>query len=203
MRYKFLLSCVMVSLLSKAIFAFADPTSASVATPITATSCNASCKSKLVTADVALLQREIEQLKRQIKQLQPDITQAMLDLQIRHARLWFAGESGDWVLAAFQVHGLQDGLDNIVETYPEHAALQPGQLASILPAMMGSTMKNLRTAVDQKNKIEFERAYDSVSTACSGCHMAAGFTFLQVHRPTTPLLDNLSGTMTAATSVSK
>ncbi len=145
------------------------------------------------TPDNAALQREIEQLKRQVKQLQPDITDAMLGLQIRHARLWFAGEAGDWELAAFQVHGLQDGLDGIAETYPEHAALQPERLGDILPAMMGAPMKTLRAAVDNKNKAEFERAFDGVSAACTGCHTVAGFTFLQIHRPKTSLLDNLSG----------
>lgn len=191
MRQKFLLTIAAISFFCAC--AFADSGSALVAVNSKADA----SKPAQATPDNASMQREIEQLKRQIKQLQPDITEAMLGLQIRHARLWFAGEAGDWELAAFQVHGLQDGLDGIVDTYPEHAALQPERLGDILPAMMGAPMKTLRAVVDNKNKAEFERAFDGVSAACTGCHTVAGFTFLQIHRPKMSLLDNLSGTPAA------
>ncbi len=191
MRHEILLMSAAISFFC--VSAFANP----AGEPAAANAKPGTGKPAQATPDNASLQREIEQLKRQVKQLQPDITEAMLGLQIRHARLWFAGESGDWTLAAFQVHGLQDGLEGIVDTYPEHAALQPERLGDILPAMMGAPMKTLRAAVDNKNKAEFERAFDGVSAACTGCHAVAGFTFLQIHRPKTPLLDNLSGTSVA------
>jgi len=194
MRQKFVLISAAVAFCCTSASVFAEPASA----PVAASTKTSAGKPAQAAPDNASLQREIEQLKRQIKQLQPDITEAMLGLQIRHARLWFAGESGDWELAAFQVHGLQDGLDGVVDIYPEHAALQPERLGDILPAMMGAPMKTLRASVDNKNKAEFERAFDGVSVACTGCHTVAGFTFLQVHRPKTSLLDNLSGTPAAA-----
>jgi hypothetical protein len=187
MRQEILLMSVALSFFCAN--AFADPASAAVL----ANSKTGAGTPAQATPDYASLQREIEHLKRQVKQLQPDITEAMLGLQIRHARLWFAGEAGDWELAAFQVHGLKDGLEGIVDIYPEHAALQPERLGDILPAMMGAPMKTLRTAVDNKNKAEFEHAFDGVSAACTGCHTVAGFTFLQIHRPKMSLLDNLSG----------
>jgi hypothetical protein len=49
----------------------------------------------------------------------------------------------------------------------------------------------LRDAIDHGNKTEFEKAYDGLSAACSGCHKAAGNDFLVIQRPTAPILDNL------------
>ena len=141
------------------------------------------------SAEIAALKKEIVELKKSA--YHPELGEQMLQLQIRHARLWFAGEAGNWMLAAFFLQEIKEAFDAIVEQNPEHAIFQPQRLADILPAMTKQPVLALRDAIDHGNKAEFERAFDGLSAACTGCHKTGGADFLVIQRPKTPILDNL------------
>lgn len=140
-------------------------------------------------AEIAALKKELADLKKDA--YHPELGEQMLGLQIRHARLWFAGEAQNWLLAAFELQEIKEAFDAVVEQNPDHAIFQPQRLADILPAMTKQPVTALRDAIDHGNKAEFEKAYDGLSAACSGCHRVAGNDFLVIQRPTAPLLDNL------------
>jgi hypothetical protein len=118
----------------------------------------------------------------------------MLELQIRHARLWQAGEARNWMLAQFQLAELRESLDGVAELNGDHAALQPERLAEVLPQHMGPALSALQQAVDKQDGAAFDAAYDKLSEACSGCHAASDHGFLVIQRPRTPMLDNLRAT---------
>lgn len=141
------------------------------------------------TDEIAALRLKIAELKKSA--YHPELGEQMLGIQIRHARLWFAGEAQNWTLAAFELQELKEAFDAVVEQNPEHATFQPERLADILPAMTKAPVLKLRDAIDHGSKAEFEQAFDGLSAACTGCHRAAGTDFLVIQRPTTPLLDNL------------
>ena len=148
-------------------------------------------------------QREVAALKAEIEALKaakpgaaapaegPELGAQMLELQIRHARLWQAGQARNWVLAQFQLAELRESFSGVVETNGEHAALQPQRLADVLPAMTNPAMDELQAAIDANDGAKFDAAYDSLSAACTGCHQAAAHGFLVIQRPKTPVLDNL------------
>jgi hypothetical protein len=140
-------------------------------------------------AEIAALKKEIAELKKSA--YRPELGEQMLTIQIRHARLWFAGEARHWTLAAFELQEIKEAFDAVVEQNPEHPIFQPQRLADILPAMMKAPVTALRDAIDHADKAEFEKAYDGLSAACTGCHRAAGNDFLVIQRPTAPILDNL------------
>jgi len=140
-------------------------------------------------AELAALKKEIADLKKSA--YHPELGEQMLTLQIRHARLWFAGQAQNWTLAAFELQEIKEALDAVVEQNGEHAVFQPQRLADILPAMTRAPIMGLRDAIDHGSKSEFEKTFDGLSAACSGCHKAAGTDFLVIQRPTAPLLDNL------------
>lgn len=139
--------------------------------------------------EIAALKREIAELRKSA--YHPELGEQMLTLQIRHARLWFAGEAKNWTLAAFELQEIKEAFDAVVEQNPEHAIFQPQRLADILPVMTKDAVLALRDAIDHASKPEFEKAYDGLSAACSRCHKAAGNDFLVIQRPTAPILDNL------------
>ena len=140
-------------------------------------------------AEIQALRRQLDELKK--SSYHPELGEQMLLLQIRHARLWFAGEAGNWNLATFEVQELQEAFDAVVEQNPDNANLQPLRLADVLPAMTRGPIADLRKAVDGKNKAAFEKAFDGLSAACTGCHHVAGNDMLVIQRPKAPLLDNL------------
>jgi hypothetical protein len=140
-------------------------------------------------AEIAALKKEIADLKKSA--YHPELGEQMLGIQIRHARLWYAGEAQNWLLAAFELQELKEAFDAVVEQNPDHAIFQPQRLADILPAMTREPIRVVRDAIDHSSTAEFEKAFDGLSTACTGCHRVAGNDFLVIQRPTTPLLDNL------------
>lgn len=154
------------------------------------------CARLLVAAPAADAADELTALKKEIAELRksayhPELGEQMLGIQIRHARLWFAGEAKNWTLAAFELQEIKEAFDAVVEQNPEHAIFQPQRLADILPAMTKQPVVALRDAIDHGSKAEFEKAFDGLSAACTACHRTAGNDFLVIERPKTPLLDNL------------
>jgi hypothetical protein len=148
------------------------------------------------SAEIAALKKEIAELKKSA--YHPELGEQMLGIQIRHARLWFAGEAQNWNLAAFELQELKEAFDAVVEQNPEHAIFQPQRLADILPAMTKGPITALRDSIDHSSKPEFEKAFDALSAGCTGCHHIAGNDFLVIQRPSTPLLDNLQTAVSPA-----
>jgi len=140
-------------------------------------------------AEIAALKKELAELKKSA--YHPELGEQMLGIQIRHARLWYAGQAQNWTLAAFQLQQIREAFAAVVEHNPDHAIFQPQRLADILPAMTKGPVAALRDAIDHGDKAEFNKAYDGLSIACTGCHRTAGNDFLVIQRPTTPILDNL------------
>lgn len=144
----------------------------------------------------AALINEVAALKAQVAQLQqqhpaPELGQQMLELQIRHDRLWWAGESGNWTLAYFMVGELGEALRGIEQTNGDAPELQPDKLSVVMPSIMNPAIKEVQAALAKQDKAAFAKAYDELSASCNACHRVAGNTFLIMQRPRTRLLDNL------------
>ena len=149
------------------------------------------------SAELAALRAEISTLKsRPAVASAPapatvELGQQMLELQIRHARLWQAAKARNWILTQFQLAELRESLGGVVELNGDHAALQPQRLATVLPAMMDPALEQMQKAVDDQDGAGLDSAFDAVSNACTACHAAAEHGFLVIQRPQSPMLDNL------------
>lgn len=146
--------------------------------------------------DAAALAAEIAALKAQVAALQaqvrgPELGQQMLELQLRHDRLWWAGEAGNWNLAYFMVGELGEALRGIEQSNGDAAELQPQKLSEVMPSVMNPAIARVQDALGRRDRAAFAKAYDDLSAACTGCHELAGNPMLVIQRPRTPLLDNL------------
>ena len=146
-------------------------------------------------ADRAALEARVAQLEKQLADLQqrvqPELGQQMLLLELRHDRLWWAGEAGNWNLAYYMAGELGEAVQGIVETSGDAAELQPQKLSEVMPAMLNAPLKALQDAIGSHDRKKFAQAYDDLSAACTGCHKVAGNPMLIIGRPQTPLLDDL------------
>jgi hypothetical protein len=134
------------------------------------------------------LERRVSELE---KRAQPELGNQMLLLELRHDRLWWAGNEGNWNLAYYMAGEMGEVVRDIVESNGDAAELQPQKLSEVMPAMLDAPLKKLMAAIGTHDKAKFARAYDDLSAACTGCHRVAGNPMLVIQRPRTPLLDDL------------
>jgi hypothetical protein len=114
----------------------------------------------------------------------PGLGEIMTLQQMRHAKLWLAGEAGNWDLAAYEIKELAEGFDDVVKFHPTHEE-SPVDPKDAIPRMMTVPLAELRAAVDKKYTKGFEQAYDTLTDACNNCHQATNFGFNKVQRPAT------------------
>ena len=112
----------------------------------------------------------------------PGLGEIMTLNQMRHAKLWRAGEARNWQLAAYELDELQEGFDDVVRFHPEHKD-SPLPLSELVPKITAEPMRSLRRAVQSKDANAFVEAYDGLTRACNSCHQATNFGFNVVTRP--------------------
>jgi hypothetical protein len=114
----------------------------------------------------------------------PGLGEMMSLQQMRHVKLWFAGQAENWDLAAYELDELGEGFDDIVKFHPTHKD-SPVAPKDAIPRMVTEPLQALRAAVEKKDSHAFERAYDSLTTSCNNCHQATNFGFNAVQTPAT------------------
>jgi len=112
----------------------------------------------------------------------PGLGELMNFTQIRHAKLWFAGQEQNWQLAQYEVDELQEGFDDVVRFHPSHKD-SPLPLSLLVPKIMTQPLGDLRSAIRAHDKLAFVAAYDELTAGCNSCHQAANFGFNVVKRP--------------------
>jgi hypothetical protein len=112
----------------------------------------------------------------------PGLGEIMTLNQMRHAKLWLAGEAGNWNLADYELDELQEGFDDVVKYHPTHKD-SPLPLSDLVPKIMSQPMQSLRQAVGAKDTPGFEKSFDDLTAACNSCHQATDFGFNVVKRP--------------------
>jgi hypothetical protein len=114
----------------------------------------------------------------------PGLGEIMTLQQMRHTKLWLAGDAGNWDLAAYEIKELGEGFDDVVKYHPTHEE-SPVAPKDAIPRMVTVPLMELGAAVDRKDPKEFEQAYDALTKACNDCHQATNFGFNVVQRPST------------------
>jgi len=114
----------------------------------------------------------------------PGLGEIMSLQQMRHVKLWLAGQAENWELAAYETDELSEGFDDIVKFHPTHKD-SPVAPRDAIPRMMTQPLSDVRSAVGMKNPRAFVQAYDALTSACNNCHQATNFGFNAVQRPAT------------------
>lgn len=107
----------------------------------------------------------------------PGLGEIMAATQMRHSKLWFAGEAGNWQLAKYELFELKEGFDDANAFHPDRS--KP------LQEFMTAPVEELKAAISKKNDIEFKRAFDNLTNSCNACHAATNFGFNRVIIPVT------------------
>lgn len=123
----------------------------------------------------------------------PGLGEIMTLNQMRHSKLWFAGEAGNWDLAAYELEELQEGLDDAARFHPTHKS-SPLPIPGLIEKIMSQPMRELSATIKAHDSAGFPVAYDALTAGCNSCHQATNFGFNVVVRPSTNPFTNQSFT---------
>jgi len=110
----------------------------------------------------------------------PGLGEFMIFTQLRHAKLWFAGKSGNWDLARYEIDELKEGLEDAARQYPSYEGVPIGEM---IKANAITPLDELAKVVDAKNSAKFDGAFDALTAACNTCHAGANKAFIKIRRP--------------------
>jgi hypothetical protein len=118
----------------------------------------------------------------------PGLHTLMVELGMRHATLWFAGDARNWPLADYLVHEIEELVEDIEEMHPVYREVP---VAGLLQEMTLPALDGLEDAVEQGDREGFVRAYDGLTQACNACHVASDRAAIVIQRPTAPPFTNM------------
>jgi hypothetical protein len=135
---------------------------------------------------VITLQKQMDSLQRKLdKSYKPGLGEFMSGIQVHHAKLWFAGGSGNWALADFEMNEIQEAIEDI-KTYctdrPEAALIQ----------MINPALDSLNISIRAKDIVRFRNSFYLLTGSCNSCHKATKHEFNVIQTPVSPPFTNQS-----------
>jgi len=113
----------------------------------------------------------------------------MLAVQMRHAKLWFAGSNQNWDLAKYELDEIKESFEDVVTFHPTHKGV-PQPLAKLVSTIIIPALDRVEKTIMAKNTKEFHSAFEGLVNSCNGCHEAATFGFNIIKKPETPPFSN-------------
>lgn len=130
------------------------------------------------------LEARIDSLEKKVNDsYKPGFGEFMSNIQIHHAKLWFAGTNENWSLADFEIHEIIESV-GAVKTY------EPERDESRSIPMIEPALDSVNKAIQQKNIVQFKNAYILLTNTCNNCHKAVNFSFNEVKIPDSPPFSN-------------
>jgi hypothetical protein len=111
----------------------------------------------------------------------PGLGEIMTLQQMRHLKLWFAGQAGNWPLADYELDELKEGYEDIVKYFPTKDDVPTGPMAS---AIIEKEVAELNKAIEAKDRKQFAAAFEKLTASCNACHQSSKKPFIVVQRPT-------------------
>ena len=129
------------------------------------------------TQEIEVLQNRIDSLEARLSDAyKPGLGDFMSGIQIHHSKLWFAGQNQNWELADFEIHEIEEAIEDI-EVY--HAGRKEiEQIDMIKPAL-----ESLEAAIDNRDLIAFNTGFNILTNTCNACHQGAGHGFIVIKNP--------------------
>jgi hypothetical protein len=127
---------------------------------------------------VKKMQATIDSLQKQLAATyKPGFGEFMSGIQTHHAKLWFAGTNSNWALADFEVHEIQEALEDVQQfcsDRPEVKAI----------GMINAPIDSINNAIQQKSLPLFKSSFILLTNTCNTCHKETDHGFNVVTVPT-------------------
>jgi len=113
----------------------------------------------------------------------PGLGEIMTLTQMRHSKLWFAGQAGNWPLAAYELDELNEGMEDAATFHPTHKDISL-PIPGLIEKIMKEPIQKVEKAVASRDQAGFAEAFDQLTEGCNACHRATNFGFNVVTKPT-------------------
>lgn len=131
-----------------------------------------------------VLQEQMSELQKKVKDsYKPGFGEFMSNIQVHHAKLWFAGINQNWELADFEIHEIEESLDDIFKYQSER---EESKSLNIIMAPLDS----VKNSISKKDQNLFKKSFDTLTRTCNTCHEAVKFKFNKVKIPDSPPFSN-------------
>jgi hypothetical protein len=141
---------------------------------------------KQATQGKKSMQAQIDSLQRKLNNIyKPGLGEFMSGIQVHHAKLWFAGNAGNWKLAEFEIQEIREAIDDI-QLYnsdrPEVASLP----------MIEPPLDGIDGAIKNKSIPQFKNNFILLTNTCNNCHRITNHEFNFIQIPSSPPFSNQS-----------
>src|SRR3954463_10274039 len=90
----------------------------------------------------------------------PGLGEIMTLQQMRHLKLWFAGQANNWPLAGYELDELKEGFEDVVKYFPTKDDVPTGTMAR---AVIEKEVAELDKAIEAKDRKQFAGAFDRLT----------------------------------------
>ncbi|WP_420134955.1 hypothetical protein [Rhodopseudomonas sp.] len=111
-----------------------------------------------------------------VKPGNPRLADLMEAAQGRHIKLWFAGITGNWKLAAYQTRQIKTRLQDAASLYQ---SLPVNDITT-----MAKPIDAVTAAVAAQDSKAFVKAYGELTKGCNSCHSELKLGFVELKTPT-------------------
>jgi hypothetical protein len=109
------------------------------------------------------------------EQYVPRLGDIMSMAQLQHMKLWFAGKSLNWDLAAYELRQLKASL-------VEAASLYRGIPVTNVTTM-ATPVQSIADAIEAKDSRKFAKKFGELTDGCNACHQSIGSGFIVMRVP--------------------
>ena len=110
-----------------------------------------------------------------VKPGNPRLADLMEATQARHIKLWFAGITGNWKLAAYQTRQIKTRLQDAASLYQSLPVDDVTTMAKPIAA--------LAAAIAAEDSKAFVKSYGELTAGCNSCHRELKLGFIELKTP--------------------
>ncbi|HEY5124173.1 MAG TPA: hypothetical protein VIK14_10605 [Ignavibacteria bacterium] len=130
------------------------------------------------------LKARIDSLEQKIvNNYKPGFGEFMSNIQVHHAKLWFAGLNQNWELADFEVQEIKETLEAIKKHQQERKESQ-------MVVMINPVLDSIDMSIKKKDVKLFTAGFNSLTNTCNNCHRLVNYGFNDVKIPDSPPFSN-------------
>lgn len=103
-----------------------------------------------------------------------------MTVQPRHTKLGLAGQEKNWVLAAYELHELEESFERAALVWPMY---RQTNFTELVAATTKEPMEAVSTAIKAADAAKFTEAYGRLTATCNACHQATERGFVVIQTP--------------------